>query len=389
MAHEDDEMLLTALNEATSDALQFEGDIVDPSDITSVWGKLRLALEAHRIFGTGRHVFAGGHQLNLAPSIVAMVLFKSLRKRGAEGTLKWLHELFTIETVDSRRCAELIGVKIGQKLTLSNGVNLVPFDEMRSSWHADGLRHANSFPRSFMASFPYDVVGMYQVASLKFSSDTSTYGGDYQDFTETSLAVTVAAGCAAVLGAAWSEYEDTDYADVEIGWSHKPALYEGRLPQFQEITLDESHLEDINRFLQLTGRVKKACLMASARLDFARRRITAGDSAIDLATAFEALLATNDERSEITYRLKLRAAIILGDSLEERENIFRQMGELYKLRSKVVHGTLSTTSNSTDSATVQWATGVCSRLLTLVVRAGRMPDLQKLVLIGSSEAAFS
>lgn len=389
MKHEHDEGLLAVLAEAHSHALQFEGAIADSSDATTIWGKLRLALETHGLFGKGKHIFAGAHQLNLTPRMIAMVLYRSLLKRGPEGTLGWIHELFSVETIDSRRCAELIGVKIKEPLLLLNGVRLVPFEEMRSSWYADGLRCANSMPRSMMAEFPYDVIGMYQVASLKFSTDIENYRGDYQDLTDTALAVTVATSCAAVLGAAWSEYENTDYADAEIGWSHMPALYEGRSPRFQDITLDASHFEDINRFLSLAGTAKKACLTASARLNSARRRITPGDSAIDLATALEALLATNDERSEITYRLKLRAALMLGDNFEERDNVFKLVGELYKLRSKVVHGSISTTSNATDIATVRWATDVCQQLLVMVVRAGRMPDLKKLVLIGKAEASFS
>ncbi|MEH3092329.1 MAG: HEPN domain-containing protein [Agrobacterium cavarae] len=389
MEREDDKMLLAALYEASSYALETDEDLVNPHDAGTAWGKLRLALEAHSIFGKGRQVFAGRHQLNLSPMFVAMVAGRFLRRRGPEDTLKWLHHIFTIENIESRRCAELIGVKIGERLTLSNGVNLVPFNEMRSSWHTDALRYSHTAPRSMMASFPYDVIGMYQIVSLKFSPDIKKYEDNYQGFIEASLAVSAVAGCAAVVGAVWSEYEYVDYEDAELGRSHIPASYEGRSPRFQDVTLTALHLEDINRFLELAGRVKKSCLTASARLNSARRRVTAGDSAIDLATALEALLATSDERSEITYRLKLRAAIMLGDSLEERENIFRRIGELYKLRSNVVHGSLSTHSDATDTATVNWATDACSRLLTKVVRAGRMPDLQKLVLIGSSEAAFS
>ncbi|WP_406649085.1 hypothetical protein [Rhizobium acaciae] len=112
------------------------------------------------------------------------------------------------------------------------------------------------------------------------------------------------------------------------------------------------------------------------------------DSAIDLATAFEALLASSDEKTEINYRLKLRASLLLGSEFEDRSLISKHMGQLYTLRSKGVHGGSLAGNSSTTRTTVDWAEKACQQLLRMVVEAGQLPNLKKLELTGNTLMAF-
>jgi hypothetical protein len=54
-------------------------------------------------------------------------------------------------------------------------------------------------------------------------------------------------------------------------------------------------------------------------------------------TALEALLL-NDSKSELTYRLSMRVAYLLGTNDETRKRLFRDVKEFYDLRSTIVHG---------------------------------------------------
>lgn len=58
---------------------------------------------------------------------------------------------------------------------------------------------------------------------------------------------------------------------------------------------------------------------------------------VNALTAFEALLS-NDSKAELSYRLSLRVAHLLGNDAEERKRIFKDMKEFYDLRSSLVHG---------------------------------------------------
>ena len=57
-------------------------------------------------------------------------------------------------------------------------------------------------------------------------------------------------------------------------------------------------------------------------------------------TALEALL-TNDSNTELSYRLSLRVANLLGSEDAARVSLFREMKVFYDLRSKIVHGSAS------------------------------------------------
>lgn len=239
-----------------------------------------------------------------------------------------------------------------------------------------------------MTEVPSDVAGMYLVVASKFTSDPGNYGEDFSPFFDVALGLTAASSGAPVIGATWSEYENTDYTDAEIGWTYRRASYDGRPPSFQTVDVVEDHVDFIDRFLSLQGKAKGACSTAAARLNSARRRVDPAASIIDLATAFESILATRDETSEISYRLKLRAALALGTSYQERLEVSKCMNELYSIRSKAVHGVASALPDNTARPIVEWADGACARLLRTVVNAGRLPDLKKLELTGDASEAF-
>jgi hypothetical protein len=59
---------------------------------------------------------------------------------------------------------------------------------------------------------------------------------------------------------------------------------------------------------------------------------------LDLAIAFESIYLNDGETKELTYRLSLRVARLLGNSVDERYEIFNIIKDLYKYRSKVAHG---------------------------------------------------
>ena len=59
---------------------------------------------------------------------------------------------------------------------------------------------------------------------------------------------------------------------------------------------------------------------------------------LDVAIALEAIFLNDDDTKELTYRLSLRAARLLGKTLEERREIFSVIKQLYKFRSKIAHG---------------------------------------------------
>ena len=97
---------------------------------------------------------------------------------------------------------------------------------------------------------------------------------------------------------------------------------------------------ELTRIFEALSRLKseKALQVAVRRLNYAciRGDIRPEDKILDCMIGFESLLL--GPSSELGYRLSLRAAILLGESVVERQKIQSEMHLYYRLRSNIVHG---------------------------------------------------
>ena len=120
-----------------------------------------------------------------------------------------------------------------------------------------------------------------------------------------------------------------------------------------------------------------ARLVSSIRRN--RGRFWLEDRILDIAVALEVLYGL--DRGELTYKLSTRAAHLLKLP-EARVDLFDAVHELYRMRSRIVHG-----GSRTDPGTTQHVQEVaergfkigCDTLIELLDR-GCMPDWKRLVL---------
>ena len=92
-------------------------------------------------------------------------------------------------------------------------------------------------------------------------------------------------------------------------------------------------------FLALPEARKARIRIPMLRLNRAMRRDNLVDAAIDLGIALEALYLydLHDDRGELTFRLRTRAARFLANNESDRKNVYRVVGDLYTCRSRAVH----------------------------------------------------
>jgi hypothetical protein len=97
-----------------------------------------------------------------------------------------------------------------------------------------------------------------------------------------------------------------------------------------------------SRLNGLTKERRKLFELAARRISLSTDRRLYEDSLIDLFIALEALVLSDagspGERSELSYRLKIRVACLLGNSPESRETIYDKVSRGYRMRSAIVHG---------------------------------------------------
>jgi Apea-like HEPN len=60
------------------------------------------------------------------------------------------------------------------------------------------------------------------------------------------------------------------------------------------------------------------------------------DKALDLGIAIESVLEV--DQPDVSYKVRQRGTLLLGGTSDEKKDTFEHLKELYKLRSKVAHG---------------------------------------------------
>jgi hypothetical protein len=103
------------------------------------------------------------------------------------------------------------------------------------------------------------------------------------------------------------------------------------------------------------------------RLGRAGRERDFADRAIDLGIALESLLLHDIQaHGELSFRLSLRGAWLIGSNPTERLEIQRSLRKLYELRSQAVHAGFVEQSTNTRSA-IDRATAICRTLIRKLI----------------------
>jgi hypothetical protein len=122
-------------------------------------------------------------------------------------------------------------------------------------------------------------------------------------------------------------------------------LHAGTKLIMRPAVLDEHDLPRIvglSRLLAEAESVRAGMVLTSYAMALTKFRMsfhahTWWEQVVDLATAFEATLSGRD-RSDVLLRLRTRAAALLATKRDPASAIFQDIGKLYDLRSRLVHG---------------------------------------------------
>jgi hypothetical protein len=106
-------------------------------------------------------------------------------------------------------------------------------------------------------------------------------------------------------------------------------------------------------------------------LALARRRHYPGNKAIEGAICLEALLLGDGENQELTYRLRLRAALLLTTNLNARREISRAIRDFYNLRSTTVHGLATSADEAAQNACAKRGLEICADALRAIVKMNK------------------
>lgn len=143
-------------------------------------------------------------------------------------------------------------------------------------------------------------------------------------------------GSGAIAVVSWFEFHDEESIPVRsMGFSYPLDISS---PFFSDLVLAEPLKEAFACYQKLLPEIRDHIAVPLDRLNRSRRSGVSLDSAIDLGIALESLLMEKtSNNSEITFKMSMRAAAFLGNSAEERKEIFNVVSDVYGLRSTAVH----------------------------------------------------
>jgi hypothetical protein len=135
--------------------------------------------------------------------------------------------------------------------------------------------------------------------------------------------------------AAWPQAED---GPMDTHWRRVATLTPDYLPGLRRLTATMDRLEAPSASTEKKGALP-AIVIAIRRYSRSHRIRTWQDTVLELATALEACLGPSDKRQEIGLTLRTRAAHLLAhDDSEQAETIYKDLTDLYNMRSDIIHG---------------------------------------------------
>jgi len=337
----------------------------------------------HPDFSIDRSAFFAGRQIQFQPNTQARNLLSLAEKRGGEATVKWYRKVLTATRADMRVVSEIHGLLVEEAIELSSGVTLLPVKQLSESPQAQALKDQGRSAFEFRQPAAA-VVQLRGVEAIQdYQASHKIFLSEVDKIRRTATAFTLSEKAAPTTGISWAEFDDPDLDAARLGYGWQSPTYDGRQPDWPEqISSDLTGL--VEKYLALRGPVAKACDVALARLNLARRRKAAGDQAIEGGVCLEALLADSTP-GDLTYKLKLRTALFLGGTMPQRRSTSALVGRFYSLRGKVVHGQ-SQGDSAGDRETAELGLVLCLNVLTKIVENASLPNLADLELSGGAPA---
>jgi len=134
---------------------------------------------------------------------------------------------------------------------------------------------------------------------------------------------------------AWPQAED---GPLDSSWRRVAPIMPDHVAGLRRLTATMDRLEAPSAAKQKKGALP-AIVIAIRRYSRSYRIALWQDTVLELATALEACLGPSDKRQEIGLTLRMRAAHLLAhDDSEQAETIYRDLTDLYNMRSDIIHG---------------------------------------------------
>ncbi|MEZ4449749.1 MAG: hypothetical protein R3B09_09725 [Nannocystaceae bacterium] len=265
-------------------------------------------------------------------------LSKVTTEKGGEAAVSALRRYLEHETQQLHVVMLLAGARTepGSEFALGNGVRLVsqerlPFERFRRNW----------FPSSVSSSISCGLVRTVEVprAHTK-TADSAPYNWDFSHEKNLEIARLSLAMCR-IDGAKIAQIGTIVAPDDDVPSYGAQAITR---PNIQHLLIDRNFMDgEIARASTIFSRLSnlREPHLQTTKLPIEKLSLAYNEGGVRgaeaLRTALELIFLTDNEVTEMSYRLGLRAALFLSDDLTSRQKIFKDVKQSYSVCSKSVH----------------------------------------------------
>ena len=184
----------------------------------------------------------------------------------------------------------------------------------------------------------------------------------------------------------WTHMSDEHIFDLRIspGSGYSWALADASTTTFSEAQIDDA-VEVYFRLVVLPSEVEQSLQIPLDRWMKSKTRQGYVDKMIDLGIAMESFYLRGI-REELSFRFRLRAALHLGESSEDRKRLRKEFEQIYRYRSMAVHeGALPDHINVEGQSIrtgqyIERSQELFRRSLMKVIHSGVLPDWESIEL---------
>lgn len=342
-----------------------------------------------------RFASTGLGAMGFYPSLAGQhLVIKALQTKSADAAIAWLKTVLETNETSTKTIQSLWGVPVAEAFDLTPNVQIMPISDLPDTKQRRHLMEpkfrSNPSPlMSMLDHLPFDsalvinhtITPLYDPETEQEFPTANQFLSANDLLKEIALALTVIGPRMAITGIQWIEFDDPDFFFARSGYTNQMLeVLPMRVGEYPPLDATEAK-EIVSSYLALDGSTRKLVRVALQRISQSLRRHNAGDAAVELSTALEALLGDN-ATTEMTHKVKVRAVRLIGGSAEERRRNATIISKTYTARSKLVH---TGQVNETDTDTldgervpvrriVDQALLLCVKLVKIIIRRGEVPN---------------
>lgn len=360
---------------------------IDPAVFESYVAELRADPGMAAFDGTFANTPSGAGVSAGLSGIARLLLARAIATNDVPGTVERFVSYVTDNAADAIAVMAISGVTLTRAIRLGPDVSLVPISSLQPSTQREMALGGRGI---FGAMGPGSVSQCALITRFRFGPVFYRPPDDTAAQIPTDEAYALlgeAFDLLAVLGVYptyqmfWAQPEDWLMSTgMSGGWQFSPLAHHW----VREVQVPENEAEALAAayFSIDPSKRNKVLRIPLDRLGRAGRERDFADRAIDLGIALESLLLHDiDGRSELSFRLSVRGAWLLGTSHTDRLEIQSSLTKLYVLRSQAVHAGLVDRDTKTGN-TIARATALCQALIHKTIEFRCDIDWKRLVVGG-------